>query len=199
LFQHNGEIYCVPETSAAREISLYRAENFPRDWKKVGTLIPDIQGIDPTVFQYNGLWWLMCTDRAQVAALNLLVWYAPDLTGPWQPHAQNPVKTDVRSSRPAGTPFIYQGCLYRPAQDCSQTYGGRITINRINQLTPTTFAEEPVKIVAHPTRGLFSRGFHTLSSAGPDATLVDGKRWQFTLTRIPLLISRLENRDLASR
>ena len=42
------------------------------------------------------------------------------------------VKTDVRSARPAGTPFVYQGELYRPAQDCSRTYGGSIVIHRNN-------------------------------------------------------------------
>src|SRR5213596_456309 len=55
--------------------------------------------------------------------------------GPWRPHPGNPVKVDVRSSRPAGGPFLFGGNLYRPAQDCSRTYGGGITINRVTHLS----------------------------------------------------------------
>ena len=103
LFEYNGEIYCVPETSEAKEISIYKAENFPYEWKRVEMLISGVRGADPTIFQYEGLWWLIFTDKGQGAAPNLFVWYAPDLRGPWKPHIGNPVKTDVRSSRPAGT------------------------------------------------------------------------------------------------
>ncbi len=45
------------------------------------------------------------------------------LEGPWEPHRRNPVKCDVRGSRPAGTPFVHGGELYRPAQDGSKRYG----------------------------------------------------------------------------
>ncbi len=36
---------------------------------------------------------------------------------PWVAHARNPVKTDARSARPGGTPFVVDGVLYRPGQD----------------------------------------------------------------------------------
>lgn len=188
LLKYRGEVYCVPETHEAGEISLYKAQNFPYDWKKVGTLISGIRAVDPTIFQYEGLWWLICTDEDQGPALNLFVWYATDLMGPWKPHIGNPVKTDVRSCRPAGTPFMHEGFLYRPAQDCSQTYGGRIIINRINQLTPTRFAEESVRFLDPPANSAFGCALHTLSSVG-DFTLVDGKRWEFTLTKVPSIVN----------
>jgi len=87
----------------------------------------------------------------------------------------NPVKTDVRSSRPAGVPFWHHGELFRPAQDCSQTYGGQIAINKIRVLTPTEFREEVVKVVTPPAEGPYQMGVHTLSAVG-DFTVIDGKR-----------------------
>ena len=99
LFEYQGEFYCIPDTSRDREISLYKAQKFPYSWIRVATLIRNIVGLDTTVFQYEGLWWLTCTDQGSY--FNLFVWYAPDLLGPWKPNAANPVKTDVRSTRPA--------------------------------------------------------------------------------------------------
>ncbi len=39
---------------------------------------------------------------------------------------------------------MLDGALYRPAQDCSVTYGGAVVINRIDRLTPEEFSEQPV-------------------------------------------------------
>lgn len=178
LFEHQATIYCIPETYQAREISLYQAQEFPHRWLKVATLIQDIAGLDTTVFQYDALWWLTHTDKEQGEFHNLFVWYAPDILGPWKPHAANPVKTDVRSARPAGTPFIYKGHLYRPAQDCSRTYGRRITLNRVTRLTPTEFREEPVGVIEPYASSPFSDGLHTVSAVG-DFTLIDGRRRVF--------------------
>jgi hypothetical protein len=105
----------------------------------------------------------------------LHAWHADDLGGPWHPHTLNPLKTDVRSSRPAGTPFRYDGQLYRPAQDCSERYGGGIALNRVRQLSPTEFAETTARYLA-PERGSpYPHGLHTLSLAD-GWLLVDGMR-----------------------
>ncbi len=101
------------------------------------------------------------------------IWYADDLLGPWRPHDGNPVKTDVRSSRSAGTPFAHEGHLYRPTQDCSRTYGARVVLNRVNKLTPEEFVEEAVREISPIAP--YSDGVHTLSSCG-EMTLIDGKR-----------------------
>lgn len=109
LFEHDGRIYCVPETGEANEVSLYRADEFPQRWTKVATLISNFSGIDSTVFQYENRWWLFATELKDGFNVKLKAWYAPDLMGPWTPHAGNPVKMDIRSARPAGTPFFMTG------------------------------------------------------------------------------------------
>jgi len=91
------------------------------------------------------------------------------------------VKVDPRSAGCAGTPFVAGGSLYRPAQDCSRSYGGAVTLNRVIRLTPHEFHEETVAVVAPNAR--YPAGVHTLSSLG-SITLVDGKRRAFTLRRV---------------
>src|SRR2546427_811422 len=104
---------------------------------------------------------------------------APDPRGPWRPPGATPVKADIRPSAPAGPPFRFDGDLCRPAQDCSETYGGSVVLNRIVRLTTTEFREEQVAIVSPFRDGPRRQGIHTLSSVG-DRTLVDGKRFSFS-------------------
>ena len=94
------------------------------------------------------------------------------------PHALNPVKTDVRSSRPAGTPFVHKGELFRPAQDGSESYGGGVAITRIDELTPTTFSEQVVSRVSPLVSSPYRDGIHTLSAVG-NRTVIDGRRDTF--------------------
>jgi len=176
LVEHRGSVYCIPETYQAREISLYKAQEFPWKWTKCTSLVRNFAGVDATVFQFQDRWWLTCTNEDVGSTKKLFVWYAPDLLGPWKPHSANPVKTDVRSSRPAGTPFMYKGHLYRPAQDCSRVYGGRVVLNRLEELTPTEFKEEPEAVIEPRPDSSYPDGLHTVSAAG-DITLLDGKRY----------------------
>jgi hypothetical protein len=109
----------------------------------------------------------------------LHLWFAEALEGPWTVHPGNPVKIDVRSARPAGSPFYIDGVLYRPAQDCSSTYGARVMINRVLELTRTGFREEVAAAVNPDPKGKYPAGLHTLSAMG-ERTLVDGKRSVFS-------------------
>jgi hypothetical protein len=181
LLQHKGEIYLVPETHRIREAGLYRAQQFPVGWRKVATLLSNFAAVDTTIFQHDGRWWLTCTDNEQGSSLKLFAWHSKDLFGPWVPHADNPVKVDARSSRPGGTPFVRAGFLYRPAQDCSRTYGGRIVINRIVTLTSEKFSEEPVSVIEPDSNSPYPDGIHTVSAAG-GFTFIDGKRVTFNKT-----------------
>lgn len=179
LFEWNGKHYCVPECSGSSEVKLFRATDGPVGWEQVAVLLRDISAVDSTLFHWNGLWWLACTRTDLSPNGNLVLYYAPEPLGPWKPHEQNPVKLDIRSSRPAGTPFVHKGELYRPAQDCSLSYGGGIVINRVLRLSPEEFEETEVARVTSTKDPYFSQGQHTLSSVG-DFTLVDGYRLVFS-------------------
>ena len=180
LFEYQGEIYCTPETYQAHEVGLYKADDFPYRWRKIAVMVSNFAGADNTVFKYNDRWWLTSVDEEARPHYKLFVWHASDPTGPWMPHAANPVKVDISSSRPAGTPFFYKGSLYRPAQDCSRTYGGRIVLNnnRIVTLTHSKFKEERASIIEPCSTGHCSDGLHTISAAGNN-TIIDGKRRVF--------------------
>jgi hypothetical protein len=112
------------------------------------------------------------------------------------------VKTDVRNSRPGGTPFVHEGRLYRPAQDCSVRYGWRLVINEIVELSASDFREVPVRVIGPLEASPYPHGFHTLSACGP-FTLVDAK-WaglngKLLRSRVVSKVGRLVRRTGVSR
>lgn len=171
-FEYDGDTYITPEIHEANEVRLYRVEA-PDKWQFERTLVEDIQGVDPTVVQYDGRWWLFVT-TPPYENTKLRVWHAPEPTGPWTPHDSNPIKTDVRSARPGGTPFVSDGVLYRPGQRCAETYGERLVVNRVDEITPETYEEQPIAELVPPLDGRYPSGCHTLSTGG-GITAVDGR------------------------
>ena len=142
LIKFDKQIYCIPETWQSNQVRLYRATDFPLKWELDRVLIDGYGGIDNTPLFHDGHWWLFSTDKANGAHFNLNLFYTKDFFGEWQPHPLNPVKTDIRSARPAGSIFEDKGALYRPSMDYSEKVEGRITINRITKISTTEFEEE---------------------------------------------------------
>ena len=178
LVEHDGGVFMLPESSAAGELVLYEAVDFPLRWRPIATLMTGIPAVDASVIEHEGRWWMLATRYDHGANHSLFAWHAPRLNGPWVPHERNPVKTDVRSGRPGGTPFVSAGRLYRPSQDSSRIYGGRVIVNLVDELSPTAFLEHPVIAVEPPPGSRYPAGLHTISAAG-SRTLIDGNRLRF--------------------
>jgi hypothetical protein len=172
LVEVEGSVFMLPESSDRGRLELYEADPFPHQWRLAATLLPDVPAVDPSVIHVDGTWWLFATRADHGDNHSLSIWHAPHLLGPWTAHLGNPVKTDVRSSRPGGTPFVVDGTVYRPAQDASRRYGGALVINRVEELTPTSFREVAAASIAPPAAWPARDGLHTLSAAGR-RTLVD--------------------------
>lgn len=174
IVEHEGVVYCVPESIADGRVMLYKVNEANDALEPVARLL-DEPLVDPTLFRYDGRWWLFGT-KAPLTNVELHAFWSESITGPFLPHALNPLKHDIRTARPGGTPFMRGNELWRPAQDSSRTYGGRIAFNRVDRLSPTDFAETTVKYL-EPFRGTsFNKGLHTVSAVG-DITLLDGKRY----------------------
>ena len=101
--------------------------------------------------------------------------YAERLMGPWTQHSHNPVRFDVTSARPGGTPFVTDGQVVLPVQDCSTTYGGAMRALRIGTLTPERFEAQAGDALHAPRGSDYREGFHTMAAAG-GFTLIDAKR-----------------------
>ena len=176
LLEQDGVLYMMPETWQNRTVELYRCVAFPDRWRLEQVLMKDVYCVDATLHRDASGWWMFAnsgideSDDEMDDELHLF--HAPHLRGEWKPHPANPVKSDVRSTRPAGSFYYENGTLYRPAQICAPLYGSGISINQVVQLTPDKYVEREVhRIVPPPGTGVL--GIHTLNRAGA-ITVVDG-------------------------
>jgi hypothetical protein len=177
LVEHAGELYMVPETGQNGTVEVYRCVSFPDRWRLEKVLLEGAYTADATFHQEEGKWWMFVGiyskgSESTEGADELHLYHSDDFFGPWKPHAANPVKSDVRSGRPAGGLYRTAGALYRPAQIGVPMYGAGVSVNKVLRLTPDEYLEKEVETIIpqHPSGIL---GLHTLNRAGP-LTVIDG-------------------------
>lgn len=182
-FEYEDQVYAIPESYQSGQVRLYKALDFPHKWVFDRVLIDDYAGIDNTLFFHDDRWWMFSTDKNDGVHYNLKIHFAKDLFGPWQPHPKNPVKTDIRAARPAGSIFTHEGAIFRPSMDYSEKVEGRIIINKIHLLSTTDFQEEAHNIINPFPDTFYADKVHTLCAA-ENFTIVDGAKELFIFNNI---------------
>ena len=145
-FEWEGRRYMIPESSANETVDLYECVEFPQEWRFVKTLIDGRRLADATIVNWRGRLWMFAA-HGQRGASNydeLHVFWANDLFGPWQEHAQNPVKIDAGSARPAGAMWVENERIVRPTQDCRDRYGDGVEFQEVVVLDEGRFEERPL-------------------------------------------------------
>ena len=181
VFDWMGTYYLIPESSENRTIDLYECIKFPYQWQHKTTLMKDITAVDTTVIYWQGKWWLFTAISEQEGAaphVELFLFYSDELfTAQWSSHPMNPIVSDVKKARGAGSLFVREGRLYRPSQDCSKAYGYGFDLNEIVTLSETEYCERTARSV-RPNSMKSILATHTYASQ-EDLTVVDA------LTRLP--------------
>lgn len=140
-------------------------------------IITDFPIIDATPVEYNGKWYVFATNQPH-ALDELLIYYSDHREGPYLPHTCNPVKKCIKTSRPGGKCFFYNGSLFRVVQDSTSRYGETMHIMKVTELTPTSFSEELYCHLEIKNPGKYPLGFHTLNFKD-DFIVIDGFRESF--------------------
>ena len=147
-------------------------------------LLENVKAMDSTIFYKNNKFWLFANVVGIEGALTTeeLFLFSSDnlLSDKWESHLNNPIVSDVRSSRPAGRLFWNNGKLYRPSQDCSARYGYSTIINEIEVFDEKDYKEHKVTSII-PNWDNKTVATHTLSFdhglSVIDATVKRRKRW----------------------
>jgi hypothetical protein len=130
--------------------------------------------VDTTIWEHEGLWWLMTTSAEPSAGAGcLLLFYSTSLTGEWHFHPANPISTDIRKSRGAGRVFSSRNRLIRPSQNGTPSYGFAVEFNEITELSRERYSERHLRSITPEHWGGLS-GVHTYNSIG-NIELIDGR------------------------
>lgn len=137
VFKQDNEIFLMPETGEASEIRLYRfcddtltRVEFLKTLKK-GTYV------DSSIIATGTNYYLFTSD----SLFNQRVFISGSLLGDYVEHPSSPIYVGRDCGRNAGSIFEYGGIYFRPSQDCSDLYGGNVTIHRLKKLDPNSIDE----------------------------------------------------------
>ncbi len=152
IFEADGSVWMIPETSGRRTVELWRAFELPHRFEKHAVLLSDVDVGDATPVRTVDGWFLFGTARERWCSSwdALHVWHAPRLEGPWTPISDGPMVVDPATARPAGRPIVRENALLRPVQDSTSGYGCGLALTRIDRLDAGGFAETKLARFATP-------------------------------------------------
>ncbi|MEM7611769.1 MAG: hypothetical protein AAF270_08835, partial [Pseudomonadota bacterium] len=187
VFERDGDIYMVPESSNNRAIELYRATRFPFEWVYQQDLMSDVDAADTTLLYEQGKWWLFSNIRIREGVSSwdeLYLFHSDDfLSGNWVAHPMNPIVSDCRAARPAGAIIRRGGKLIRPSQQSTSRYGAGLNFFEILTLSETDYRERLINKLRPISIGR-TQGIHSYAELG-DGAIVDEniRRFRFRYSK----------------
>ena len=185
VFLWQDSYFMIPESHQAGCVLLYRALNFPTEWRYECTLLKDGFFVDASIFRWQEFWWMFVETNPAFKNDTLRLFYAEKLKGPWREHAHSPLLIDAVRARPAGRVIEWRGSPIRFGQDCKGIYGKAVRAFRVTDLTLKNYVEEllePAPILSKGSDCWNAGGMHHIdthycASAQKFIAAVDGWRW----------------------
>ena len=93
VFKYNNELYMCPETCDSDQIRVYKAVNFPFEWKLEKVIMDNVRAADTLLFEKEGKWWMLTNiDPSRIGdnSSELYLFYSNSpLSTEWTPHKLN--------------------------------------------------------------------------------------------------------------
>ncbi len=146
IFKYLDNFYMLPESSANKDLRLYRANKFPFDWELERVIFNNVIACDGTIFQYGEKWWLFVNKDSSNSLENnseLFAYFSNNpVNGEWIEHSRNPLVIDAKSARMGGL-LTDKNNIYLVSQSPDfNLYGKSSKIYKIKELTENTFERE---------------------------------------------------------
>lgn len=169
-FYYDGNLYICPESSANRDIRVYRCVEFPLKWELSSIIMTEVSAVDTILLEHGGKWWMLTNIEPAEIGDNRseLYIYSSDspLSKSWHPHKNNPVIVDALKARNGGI-IVDNDCVFRVSQRQGfDQYGKESQINRIITLNDNDYVEVPVSRVTSDVRVNAIATHHLHSNAG---------------------------------
>jgi hypothetical protein len=153
VFENEGELFMMPETSENKRLEIFKCLEFPNKWELQKTAFEGEVVVD-AFFHTDELkqMWLFLNkqtapDSEADSELYIYRVDSPELNS-IEPHKQNPVLIDARVGRNGGCTFVHNNKTYRPSQSNTHgIYGRALNINEIETLTINEYKENLITTI----------------------------------------------------
>lgn len=127
IFEHNGSLYMIPETSSENNIQLLKCVSFPFKWEKTSILKDNILAVDCTYFNYSDkdLLFIYILDKKYGSNGKLYIGEI-DFNNKTIDKMKLLVDCEERTGRPGGNVFFENKKAYRVVQPCKKYYGEKL-------------------------------------------------------------------------
>lgn len=172
-------VWVYPENGAAGKLSIYRYDAVNHRLIEPHCILQGAVA-DATILRKENGDYLLTATRYPDNQSCVFAYETRSLYDGFSLSDHSPFQRSSKYSRPAGNFFHAFGSVYRPAQDCSDRYGGGISVMRFD---PDTY-RETFCFSIRPVSYRYSLGIHTINFAGT-ICVVDGYGYKYpTLGRI---------------
>ncbi len=177
VIQTQVDLLCIPETTSSGKSKIYKFGNQNHDLVEAGFLDIPYPAIDPVIIFHEGLYWLFCTHKEFGTNNNLFLYSSNSIFEKWESHPQNPIVSDVRKSRMAGSVLFVDGKIIRPAQCNDVFYGNGISFHQIDVLDKQSYQESFFGKLEPHELNIYKNGTHTINYLNGHF-VVDGKKYK---------------------
>jgi hypothetical protein len=154
VFEHDGQIYMMPESKSVRRVDIYRAVEFPYRWEFEKTILRG-RLMDCSMVQHNGRFWIFAGWRSH----GLKLFHATHPLGPWKSHCLPFIRAYSKSSsRPGGRPVHVNNQLVRFSQDNVVCYGHQLRAWQVTCMNRFWYSERP--LFNHPILAGSGKGWN---------------------------------------
>ena len=191
FIKKNGVTYVYPENGASGSLKMYRYDEQNHRLVEPVCILNEAVA-DSTILPENDGYTLIATKTENPLECAYL-YKSSELFGLYQLVDAQTVQVSRSCARPAGSWITNGGTVHRPAQDCSERYGGGINLMSVDSLNPYS---EKILFPITPNGFKYNLGIHTINES-PDGGLlvVDGYGYLHpVIARVWMTLSSIKNR-----
>jgi hypothetical protein len=149
IFEKNNDVYMIPESQISNAIRLYKGNDDLTAFSFVKTLM-DNQRVDDIKFNYcdshllnkDNTYYLF-TSISYKWTYHLELYYTDDpIHHKFIKHPQSPIYVGNDFGRSGGSIICHKNEYYRISQNCSQHYGGNLSVHQITKIDKEHYSEK---------------------------------------------------------
>ena len=169
IFNYKNKTFMTFESWQANKCELLQLVSFPNEWKNYNNFLKGVNSADPTFYidKKKNLWLFVniSKDLLNDHDSELYIYLVKDNFKKFISHLKNPVITDSRYARSAGSIFNYKGKIIRPSQiNIHDSYGYGLNFQEIKKLSLNEYIEVNYKRFFYGKKSIYN-GIHHVSKS----------------------------------